>query len=86
MKLDELHEKMRAKYVQELDSGEVDETIDGLLNSHDPEICEQCGWIFCPYNEPLHFHHDGCPCCTYDGPMEKLEGQAKLLKRLAHDR
>jgi hypothetical protein len=20
--------------------------------------------IDCPYNEPLHFHHDGCPSCT----------------------
>jgi hypothetical protein len=19
--------------------------------------------IDCPDNEPLHFHHDGCPCC-----------------------
>ena len=20
----------------------------------------------CPYNEPFHDHHDGCPACTYD--------------------
>ena len=18
----------------------------------------------CPYNEPLHYHHDGCPSCS----------------------
>ena len=22
----------------------------------------------CPDNEPLHFHHDGCPCC--DEPID----------------
>lgn len=23
----------------------------------------------CPDNEPLHFHHDGCPSCEYGGFM-----------------
>ena len=26
----------------------------------------------CPYNEPLHDHHDGCPACYYD---DKREGR-----------
>ncbi len=27
------------------------------------EECMICGYIECPHNEPLHFHHDGCPAC-----------------------
>lgn len=26
----------------------------------DPE-CMICGYRDCPYHEPLHYHHDGCP-------------------------
>lgn len=26
--------------------------------------CMTCGAFVCPYGEPLHFHHDGCPACT----------------------
>lgn len=26
--------------------------------------CLACGAIVCPYQEPLHFHHDGCPACS----------------------
>lgn len=29
--------------------------------------CLQCGYAMCPYGEPLHWHHDGCPCCIYEG-------------------
>lgn len=37
---------------------------DALLNEcTDPE-CLVCGLIVCPYQEPLHFHHDGCPACA----------------------
>lgn len=25
--------------------------------------CTICAIIFCPFNEPLHYHHDGCPAC-----------------------
>lgn len=29
-----------------------------------PEMeCLECGARECPYSEPLHFHHDGCPAC-----------------------
>jgi hypothetical protein len=24
------------------------------------------GVMDCPHNEPLHYHHDGCPCCSTD--------------------
>ncbi|MFK3741651.1 hypothetical protein [Massilia sp. TN1-12] len=41
----------------------LERIIDGLLDHcPDPE-CLTCGEIICQYNEPLHFHHDGCPSC-----------------------
>ena len=27
-----------------------------------PECCE-CAILDCPTQEPLHYHHDGCPAC-----------------------
>jgi len=30
------------------------------------EECQLCGVLDCPHNEPLHYHHDGCPACTED--------------------
>lgn len=27
------------------------------------EECLYCGARDCPHNEPLHYHHDGCPSC-----------------------
>lgn len=29
----------------------------------DPE-CLICGERDCPFHEPLHYHHDGCPECS----------------------
>jgi hypothetical protein len=31
----------------------------------DPE-CQICSMRDCPYGDPLHYHHDGCPICTRD--------------------
>lgn len=28
--------------------------------------CIVCGYRDCPHGEPLHYHHDGCPCCSFD--------------------
>jgi septal ring factor EnvC (AmiA/AmiB activator) len=34
------------------------------LIDHCPDAeCGTCGMAACPYGEPLHFHHDGCPAC-----------------------
>lgn len=30
---------------------------------HDPE-CQSCSVALCPYGEPFHLHHDGCPACV----------------------
>lgn len=29
----------------------------------DDDECLMCGEFMCPYGEPLHLHHDGCPAC-----------------------
>lgn len=36
---------------------------DELLNRCADAECIDCGAIVCPHNDPLHFHHDGCPAC-----------------------
>jgi hypothetical protein len=25
--------------------------------------CDVCSVRDCPYHDPLHYHHDGCPSC-----------------------
>ena len=32
--------------------------------------CMACGQIDCPDREPLHYHHDGCPCCSQKPTVE----------------
>jgi hypothetical protein len=27
-------------------------------------LCPRCAHVFCPSDDPLHFHHDGCPSCS----------------------
>lgn len=34
----------------------------------EPE-CIFCGYRDCPHSEPLHYHHDGCPCCCFEGEV-----------------
>jgi hypothetical protein len=46
----------------------LNEVVDKLLQHticEDAE-CSTCGEIVCPGDEPLHFHHDGCPICCYE--------------------
>lgn len=31
--------------------------------------CEQCARRDCPFGEPLHYHHDGCPACSEFWPV-----------------
>lgn len=37
---------------------EYDERMD--FNDLDKQVKPKEG---CPFNEPLHYHHDGCPAC-----------------------
>ena len=38
-------------------------TCDDDANSGGDGECLACGARDCPYGEPLHYHHDGCPSC-----------------------
>ncbi|MFD1121871.1 hypothetical protein ACFQ2T_05100 [Methylophilus flavus] len=38
--------------------------VDKLLDHCPDGECLTCGSIVCPDEEPLHFHHDGCPACA----------------------
>ena len=98
MKLDSLHRRIQELFVAELAVGVAVGTIPAHMEQATEELCEQCpggeccdqcAQIFCPYGEPLHFHHDGCPCCSMlHEPASRIE-QAKqrvarwkaLLKR-----
>lgn len=33
------------------------------INKCPNDECMVCGMLDCPDNEPLHYHHDGCPRC-----------------------
>ena len=95
LKLDAFHQKMRELMVPVLElriSGKLEEAnkageeVDAMLATHDGELCEQCGDIFCPWGEPLHFHHDGCPCCalspeTLEDSWWEETGYPRLLAR-----
>jgi hypothetical protein len=37
--------------------------LGALLGHCDDCECPICAKIICPFKEPLHFHHDGCPSC-----------------------
>lgn len=47
---------------------------DEMLAECKMDECALCGSIVCPHGEPLHFHHDGCPACSFDEPRAKLHG------------
>lgn len=92
--LDNKHKQMRALFVIELRAIIADpdlfgtpeydamgRELDDMLNTC-AECCDQCAAIFCPYNEPLHGHHDGCPCCATEPEIEdQAERRAARVKR-----
>ncbi len=43
------------------------EMADKLINHCDKEggECSECSEIVCPDKCKLHFHHDGCPICSF---------------------
>lgn len=47
-----------------LESGAVHRCeLDAAIQECPDYECLTCGVLFCPWGEPLHFHHDGCPSC-----------------------
>ena len=90
MILDPLHQQMRDLFRAELElrvAGKPDEAkaagagIDAMLNKCASECCDQCGDIFCPWGEALHFHHDGCPCCATVQDWNPYVADRNLLAR-----
>ena len=67
--LNEVHEALRCANLDNLHSADIDSI---LAECPDAE-CHECGRIICPYHEPLHFHHDGCPACAvrYNTPAQE---------------
>ena len=93
MKLDEHHQKLRVYQIKHLGlriegkpvPEESDKAADDILNAcANIEYCEQCAAVCCPFGEPLHFHHDGCPAC--DGmPDEWHTSKSRLLQLLVRN-
>lgn len=46
--------------------------------SHDDGECMACGQIDCPDGEPLHYHHDGCPCCSQRPQTQPSRGWEQI--------
>lgn len=42
--------------------------------------CSACAERDCPHDEPLHYHHDGCPACSFD--TEPPEPSSPLMIKL----
>lgn len=42
------------------------------LDDCQDDECVICGYRDCPYHEPLHYHHDGCPACM-NKEIEKIK-------------
>lgn len=59
----------------------ANQQIDGLLKHCKEGECSRCGVIICPLDEPLHFHHDGCPACYEFSDEEYNKKRAKELRR-----
>ena len=85
MELDDKHQKVRELAVSYwrarlLGDGAFSDAASNASKEIDritetcSECCDQCSAIFCPYDEPLHGHHDGCPCCdTQIAPRDATE-------------
>jgi hypothetical protein len=37
--------------------------VEAMLRKCPDVECSHCSSVVCPHNDPLHFHHDGCPSC-----------------------
>jgi hypothetical protein len=64
--MDALHTAIKTA----IDTGELDNVVDALLNECPNMECGVCAEIVCPGHEPLHFHHDGCPHCATNSKKE----------------
>jgi len=49
----------------------------------DESECFGCGVRDCPFGEPLHYHHDGCPVCVFQSETEIEWAKAEKAKTKA---
>ena len=57
---DDLHQAI-ANAMKDRSPGQV---VDALLGQCPDAECCECASIVCPHEDPMHFHHDGCPACA----------------------
>lgn len=77
-----------AQKVQEVRDGELSPTeerelyeefehisqqhVNAVTQCGECDECMFCGFYYCQYNDPLHFHHDGCPSCWSQENTERV--------------
>jgi hypothetical protein len=49
-------------------------------------LCPRCAHVFCPSDDPLHFHHDGCPSCSEEVAQPMCDCDAHRQLQEAHAR
>jgi hypothetical protein len=47
--------------------------------------CSLCGILDCPYDDPLHYHHDACPSEYANEPADPDTDAASFAKQQAAD-
>lgn len=67
--MDSLHERIADAVDAAANGRGTVAEVDALLAQCPDGECYVCGGIVCPYSEPLHFHHDGCPACFHERPV-----------------
>lgn len=61
----------------------LNDRLDKLLNHCNDAECEECSKLICPFKDPLHFHHDGCPSC-HNVPKEHINKEFEISKSIEH--
>lgn len=64
MRMPELTPQFEALHRRIAAAKEDGTLTDALLNECQECECIVCGTLLCPHEDPLHFHHDGCPSCA----------------------
>jgi len=56
---------------------EYDNNCTGDIETCKNDECMICGVRDCPHDEPLHYHHDGCPACYVEKKIEEMNDEYK---------
>ena len=67
--LDALHKRLNQAVVENAGFDAIEALFQECMGRPESDgECMVCGVILCPHHEPLHYHHDGCPACSFDEP------------------